>query len=152
MASKAKVAKPRTTSKASTAKKDSAVTSTAPAETGETVVLTPRPAAPKPVAVAPAAPIARIAGASTSGTGTAGSEDTALKLKELVTEAVARSGAKKRDVKPAVEAAVAILAEALEAERDVRLPGFGKLRVVKTGGAEGGPKVLTLKLRRPGPG
>ena len=74
---------------------------------------------------------------------------TAFKKKDLFDEVVARTNLKKRDVKPAVEAALALIADTLQDGRDVMLPPMGKLRVVKTKDVGDGAAVLTLKLRTP---
>ena len=74
-----------------------------------------------------------------------------LKKPELIDRVVALTGLKKRDVKPAVEAALAVLAEDLAAERTVMLPPLGKLRVAKTRALDNGGAVLTVKLRQTGP-
>jgi nucleoid DNA-binding protein len=54
-----------------------------------------------------------------------------LKKKELIDRVTALSGAKRRDVKPAVEAALTILGESLAQGRDVTLPGLGRMRVTR---------------------
>jgi len=56
-------------------------------------------------------------------------QDTApvLRKKALIEGAVLRSGQKKRDAKPVVEAVLAILGEALERGDQLNLPPFGKL-------------------------
>ncbi|KQB97779.1 hypothetical protein AL073_02255 [Loktanella sp. 1ANDIMAR09] len=80
---------------------------------------------------------------------TAKTEDGTLKKPELLDAVVARTNLKKRDVKPAVEAALAVLGEALREGAVVNLPPLGKLRVVKTKPLDGGAAVVTLKLRTP---
>lgn len=80
---------------------------------------------------------------------TAQTEDAMLKKPELLDAVVARTSLKKRDVKPAVEAALAVLGEALRDGTVVNLPPLGKLRVVKTKPLDGGAAILTLKLRMP---
>lgn len=70
-----------------------------------------------------------------------------VKKAELIDRAVEQSGLKKRDVKPSVEAAMAVLAEALIKGEELNLPPLGKLRVVKCKDIKDGAKVLTLKLR-----
>ncbi|WP_341365789.1 HU family DNA-binding protein [Yoonia sp. BS5-3] len=70
-----------------------------------------------------------------------------MKKPQLLDEVVARTNVKKRDAKPAVEAALAVIAEALSNGDDVNLPPLGKLRVIKSKDLEAGAKVLTLKLR-----
>jgi nucleoid DNA-binding protein len=70
-----------------------------------------------------------------------------LKNKELVDEAVTRSGIKRRDAKPSIEAAMAVLGDALAQGREVNLPGFGKVKVkrMKTNGAR---RILELRMRQ----
>ena len=70
-----------------------------------------------------------------------------MKKPELLDAVVARTNLKKRDVKPAVEAALAVIAEALVRGDDINLPPMGKLRVVKSKPLDAGAHVLTLKLR-----
>ncbi|WP_458790822.1 HU family DNA-binding protein [Yoonia sp. MH D7] len=70
-----------------------------------------------------------------------------VKKPEFIDRAVARTEVKKRDAKPAIEAALAVLAEALENGEELNLPPMGKLRVVKSKDVGDGAKVLTLKLR-----
>ena len=62
---------------------------------------------------------------------------------------MARTNLKKRDVKPAVEAALAVIGEALRAGNELALPPLGKVRLVKTKELDGGAAVMTLKLRIP---
>lgn len=76
-------------------------------------------------------------------------DDQMLKKKELFDQVVMRTSLKKRDVKPAVEAALAVIAEHLRAGHDVNLPPLGKVRVIKTKQLENGATVGTLKLRTP---
>lgn len=70
-----------------------------------------------------------------------------LKKAEFLDRAVSRTDVKKRDAKPAIEAALAVLAEALSNGEELNLPPMGKLRVVKSKDLGEGAKVLTLKLR-----
>ncbi|WP_052700940.1 HU family DNA-binding protein [Loktanella sp. S4079] len=72
-----------------------------------------------------------------------------LKKPALFEEVVARTGLKKRDVKPAVEAALAVLGEALERGEDLNIPPLGKLRIVKAKDLTQGGKVMTAKIRTP---
>ena len=55
-----------------------------------------------------------------------------MKKPQLLDEVVARTNLKKRDAKPAVEAALAVIAEALARGEELNLPPLGKLRVVKS--------------------
>ncbi|MGR3272296.1 HU family DNA-binding protein [Thalassococcus profundi] len=70
-----------------------------------------------------------------------------MKKKDLVDAVVARSGVKKRDAKPAVEAALAILGDALSEGRDLNLAPMGKVMVKKQKKISQG-SVLTLRLRQ----
>lgn len=70
-----------------------------------------------------------------------------LKKPAFIDRAVARTDVKKRDAKPAIEAALAVLAEALENGEELNLPPMGKLRAVKSKDLGDGARVLTLKLR-----
>ena len=72
-----------------------------------------------------------------------------IKKPELLDEVVLRTGLKKRDVKPAVEAALSVLGDALRDGAEVNVPPLGKLRIVKSKDLEGGAAVMTLKLRTP---
>ena len=70
-----------------------------------------------------------------------------LRKKELIDTVVERSGIKKRDVKPVIEAMLAVLGENIADGRDINIPPFGKLKVTrmkKTTKAS----VMTMRLRR----
>ena len=70
-----------------------------------------------------------------------------LKKAEFIDRAVESGDVKKRDAKPAIEAALAVLSEALMAGEELNLPPMGKMRVVKSKDIGDGARVLTLKLR-----
>ncbi|SEW16413.1 DNA-binding protein [Cognatiyoonia koreensis] len=72
---------------------------------------------------------------------------TVIKKPEFLERAVARTDVKKRDAKPAIEAALAELAELLADGNDLNLPPLGKFKVVKSKDIGDGAQVLTLKLR-----
>ncbi|SFS13284.1 HU family DNA-binding protein [Yoonia litorea] len=72
-----------------------------------------------------------------------------MKKPDLLDAVVARTNLKKRDVKPAVEAALALIGDALRNGEEVNLPPLGKMRVVKAKDLDGGASVITLKLRTP---
>jgi nucleoid DNA-binding protein len=72
-----------------------------------------------------------------------------IKKPELLDQGVARTNLKKRDVKPAVEAAFAVIREALQDGAELNLPPLGKIRVVKAKELDGGASVMTVKLRTP---
>lgn len=70
-----------------------------------------------------------------------------LKKKELIETVVARSGIKKRDAKPVIEAMLAVLGETIADGRELNLAPMGKLKVTrmkKTTKAH----VITTRLRR----
>ena len=71
-----------------------------------------------------------------------------IKKPEFTDRAVDRTDVKRCDAKPAIEAALAVLAEALVNGEELNLPLMGKLRVVKMKDVGDGAKVLTLKFRR----
>lgn len=70
-----------------------------------------------------------------------------LKKKELVDRVVARSGVKKKDAKPAVEAALAVLGEALANGEELNLQPFGKLKINREKVA-GNHRIIVCKLRQ----
>jgi nucleoid DNA-binding protein len=70
-----------------------------------------------------------------------------MKKPEFLDAIVKRTSLKKRDVKPAVEAALAVIVEALKKGEELHLPPMGKIRIVKAKELDAGAQVLTLKLR-----
>ncbi|MDA7426633.1 HU family DNA-binding protein [Thalassococcus lentus] len=72
----------------------------------------------------------------------------AARKNELIELAVARSGVKKRDAKPAIEAALAIMGEMVSEGRELNLKGFGKFKVKRTVDAQNGT-VVHARLRQP---
>ncbi len=70
----------------------------------------------------------------------------ALKKQELLAKVVARSGLPKRDVKPVVEAMLAVLGETLDEGRDLNLNPMGKVMIKKSKSISGG-KVLMSRIR-----
>ena len=54
-----------------------------------------------------------------------------IKKPEFIDRVVDRIDVKRRDAKPAIDAALAVLAEALVNGEELNLPPMGKLRVVK---------------------
>ena len=69
-----------------------------------------------------------------------------LKKKDFIDRATERSGLKKKDVKPAIEAALAVLAEALDNGEELVLPPVGKSKIVRQKDMPNG-KVLTARIR-----
>ncbi len=70
-----------------------------------------------------------------------------VKKPEFLERVMTRTDVKKSQAKPAIEAALATLAEALMNGEELQLPPMGKLKVVKTRDIGDGAQVLTLKLR-----
>ncbi|SPH17432.1 hypothetical protein DEA8626_00950 [Defluviimonas aquaemixtae] len=73
-----------------------------------------------------------------------------LRKKELVERVAASTGAKKRDVKPIIEATLKILGNALASGEQLALPPLGKAKVNRQKDLPSG-EMLMVKLRRPGP-
>ena len=71
-----------------------------------------------------------------------------LRKKELIDRAVERSGLKKKDVKPAVDAILAELGEALAEGRELNLRPFGKLKVQRQEDKANG-SVIICRVRQP---
>ncbi|MFN3823862.1 MAG: HU family DNA-binding protein [Pseudorhodobacter sp.] len=71
-----------------------------------------------------------------------------LKKQELLARVAALSGAKRKDAKPILEAALRVLGDALSKGEDLNLPPLGKVKVNRSK-AGGGTEILTLRLRRP---
>jgi nucleoid DNA-binding protein len=72
-----------------------------------------------------------------------------FKKPDLLDQITARTSVKKRDAKATIDAALAILGEALARGDDLVLPPLGKIRVVKSKELGEGAQALTLKLRSP---
>lgn len=69
-----------------------------------------------------------------------------LKKKDIVDRAVEVSGVKKKDARPAVEAAISVVLAALAAGNDISFPPHGKIRIVKSKDVPGG-QMITAKIR-----
>ena len=74
----------------------------------------------------------------------------AMRKRELIDLVVQRSGAKKRNVKPAIDAALAVLGEALAEGRELNLAPMGKLKVTRMKQAGNG-QIINARLRQPMP-
>ncbi|MEZ5686772.1 MAG: HU family DNA-binding protein [Paracoccaceae bacterium] len=70
-----------------------------------------------------------------------------LRKKDFIDRVVARSGAKRGDVRQVAEALLQELGAALAANETLALPPLGKLRVTRTQEREGGD-TLVVKIRR----
>lgn len=76
----------------------------------------------------------------------------AVKLRDLVDRVASTTGQPRPQVKSAVEAALAIISEALDQGQPLNLPHLGKIRVSKAGNpAEAQPMVLKLRRDLSGP-
>ena len=73
--------------------------------------------------------------------------DPALKKKELIDTVVERSGIKKKDAKPVVEAMLAVLGQTLAEGREMNLQPLGKIKINRAKDVQGG-KVLVTKIRQ----
>ena len=71
-----------------------------------------------------------------------------LSKRELIAQATARSGLKRRDVKPVVEAVLAALGDAISDGRDMNLQPFGKLRIARQKELDNA-NLTMMRLRRP---
>ncbi|MCE0504204.1 HU family DNA-binding protein [Roseivivax sp. GX 12232] len=71
-----------------------------------------------------------------------------LKKRELVDKIVRRTGVKKKEVKPVIEAALEILGGALSEGRELNLKPFGKMKVQRVKEVPNG-QVLVTKVRQP---
>ncbi|WP_299783511.1 HU family DNA-binding protein [uncultured Roseobacter sp.] len=74
----------------------------------------------------------------------------ALRKKELVEKVVARTGVKKRDAKPVVEALLAELGETLAEGRSLVLPPLGRVRINREKKLSNG-RVIVAKIRQTNP-
>ena len=73
-----------------------------------------------------------------------------VKKPEFIERVVARSGLKKKDVKPALEAILAQLGEELTEDKELSLPPFGKIMVNRTKDTANGTVVIAkVKLSKP---
>ncbi|SLN47913.1 Integration host factor subunit alpha [Pseudooceanicola marinus] len=79
-----------------------------------------------------------------------GTEQTPLKKKELIDRVVARSGLKKKDTKPVVEALLTVLGETLSEGREANLQPLGKIKVTRSKDLANG-RVMTARIRQSGP-
>ena len=71
----------------------------------------------------------------------------AVKKAEFIDRVIARGDLKKKDAKPAIEAALAELADILAAGGELVLPPMGKIKAVKVKDLGEGAQMMTLKLR-----
>lgn len=72
-----------------------------------------------------------------------------LRNRELVEQAMARTGVKKKAAKPLIDAVLAIMGEAVADGRELNLKPFGRMRVSRSQG-RGNNTVFVCKLRQGG--
>lgn len=70
-----------------------------------------------------------------------------LKKKELIDEVVARSGVRKKFAKPAIEAMIDILGEAISDGREVNLQPLGKIKLQRTKDTSNA-RITVVKIRQ----
>ncbi len=70
-----------------------------------------------------------------------------LRKKELIERVVARSGIKKKDAKPTIEAMLAVLGEALSSGEELNLQPLGKV-MVKRVKEQPNAKVMVCRIRQ----
>lgn len=73
-----------------------------------------------------------------------------MRKKELVDTVVLRSGLKKKDVKPIVEAMLSVMGEAIGDNRELNLPPFGRLKVRREKKLANG-RMVVAKIRQNNP-
>lgn len=71
-----------------------------------------------------------------------------LRKKDLLNRVAARTSVKRSDVKTVAEATLAVLSEAIAAEEEMNLPGFGKVKVANRKTTPNGT-VYTVRIRQP---
>ncbi|WP_273249078.1 HU family DNA-binding protein [Sediminimonas qiaohouensis] len=117
----------------------------ATAKTGATTKSASTKSATRSAAVKSATEAAPAPKVVSESTPTASSPD--MKKKELIDTIVERSGIKKKDAKPVVEAMLAVLGEQIAAGRELNLMPFGKLRINRVKQMSNG-RVVVCKLRQ----
>ncbi|WP_147125174.1 HU family DNA-binding protein [Shimia ponticola] len=70
-----------------------------------------------------------------------------LKKKDLIDQAVQRSGVKKAMAKAAIEAALAVMGEALERGEGLNIEPLGKVKIQRQKDVQGA-KIITTRVRR----
>ena len=119
---KAKTATKKTTAAKTTAKKTTTAKTTATSTAKPVVVDSPVPVVSGPM----------------------------MRKKELIDLVVERSGIKKKDAKPVVEATLAVLGEAISDSRELNLKPMGKLKVRRVKQMPNG-RVMVTKIRQSEP-
>lgn len=126
-----KTTKSTAKTKASAPKKVTA--KVAPKATVKPVVAKATPAAPKATVIETVKPV--VAGAP-------------VKKPELIDRVMAETGMKKKDVKPVVEAMLAVMGKALASGEELNVPPLGKVMVNRMKDVANA-KILNVKIRHP---
>jgi nucleoid DNA-binding protein len=71
-----------------------------------------------------------------------------LRKKELIEAVVERSGIKKKDAKPVIEAMLAVMGTALAQNREVNLPDLGRIKIRREKQLANG-RMMVAKIRQP---
>ncbi len=135
-------------------KKQKAVMSMAKSTTRKTGTAAKRPATaatrktPASAANPAVASAVKAAVTSTAIPAKQASDDDFMRKPDLIEKVVVRSGVKKKDAKPVVEAMLAVLGEALADGQEMRLPPLGKVMVNRTKDLENGTAYI-VKIRQP---
>ncbi len=131
-------AKPSTTVKTPTKTATKPAASLSPKKT---IATKPNASAPKTTAAAAATPENPVSTVDPS------LNNLTLRKRELIDKVVKRSGIKKKDAKPVVEAMLAELGETLAAGRDLALPPLGRVKINRRKDLPNG-QVLIVKVRQ----
>mgnify|MGYP000219925439 CR=1 FL=1 len=123
-------------------------TTTKPAVKAPVTKVTP-PTPSAPVSASTATPAAATAKPAVVGQANTVVMGPVMRKKELIERVVARSGIKKKDAKPVVEAMLAELGDALAENRELALPPMGKVKVRREKTMPNG-RVLVVKIRQNG--
>lgn len=122
----------RTTASKKTTKKPASSTAQKTAATKAAAASSAVKATPKPVVVTETTPTVA---------------DPALKKKELIDTVTERSGIKKKDAKPVIEAMLEVLGQTLAEGREINLQPLGKVKINRAKEVQGG-SVLIAKIRQ----
>lgn len=105
-------------------------------------------AKPASDAAASAPPKSVVTSTATPAKAAAKADDDFMRKPDLIEKVVVRSGIKKKDAKPVVEAMLAVLGEAIADGQEMRLPPLGKVMVNRTKDLENGTAYI-IKVRQP---
>lgn len=118
-----------------------------PAASSKTAQPSSAPSMRKPAVAKPTAPAAKKVAPTVVGAPQAVILGPMMRKKELIDTVVARSGLKKKDVKPVVESMLSVLGEALADNRELNLPPLGHLKVRREKQLANG-RIVVAKIRQ----